>query len=115
MTTPVLYHNPRCSKSREAKALLDEAGIDYQVRLYLTDPLSVAELKTLLKQLGLSAADVLRRKEADAKAAGLDSNSSDEQILDAMARFPKLLERPILVTGKGARIGRPPEAIREIL
>lgn len=115
MTTPVLYHNPRCSKSREAKALLDDASIDYQVRLYLTDPLSVAELKTLLKQLGLSAADVLRRKEADAKAADLDSNSSDEQILDAMARFPKLLERPILVTGKGARIGRPPEAIREIL
>lgn len=115
MTTPILYHNPRCSKSREAKALLDDAGIDYQVRLYLTDPLSVAELKSLLKQLGLSAADVLRHKEADAKTAGLDSNSSDAEILDAMARFPKLLERPILVTGKGARVGRPPEAIREIL
>lgn len=115
MTTPVLYHNPRCSKSREAKALLDGAGIDVQVRLYLTDPLSVSELRILLKQLGLSAADVLRRKEADVKTAGLDGSSSDEQILDAMVRFPKLLERPILVTGKGARIGRPPEAIREIL
>lgn len=115
MTTPVLYHNPRCSKSREAKALLDEAGIDYQIRLYLADPLSVAELKSLLQQLGLSAADAVRRKEPDAKTAGLNSNSSDDDILDAMVRFPKLLERPILVTDKGARIGRPPEAIREIL
>lgn len=115
MTTAVLYHNPRCSKSREAKALLDDQGIDYQVRLYLNDPLSAAELKALINQLGIPAADVLRRKEADYTAAGLDKNSSEQQILDAIARYPKLLERPILVTGKGARIGRPPEAIREIL
>ncbi len=115
MTTAVLYHNPRCSKSREAKALLDDKGVDYQVRLYLNDPLSVGELKALVNQLGIPAADVLRRKEDDYKAAGLDNSSSEQQILDAIARYPKLLERPILVTEKGARIGRPPEAIREIL
>lgn len=115
MTTAVLYHNPRCSKSREAKALLDDQGVDYQVRLYLNDPLSAAELKALINQLGIPAADVLRRKEADYTTAGLDKNSSEQQILDAITRYPKLLERPILVTGKGARIGRPPEAIMEIL
>lgn len=115
MTTAVLYHNPRCSKSREAKTLLDDAGVDYQIRLYLNDPLSVAELQVLIRQLGIPAADVLRRKETDYKVAGLDDNSDEQEILDAIARFPKLLERPVLVTGKGARIGRPPEAIREIL
>lgn len=115
MTDTVFYHNPRCSKSREAKAMLDEAGVDYQVRLYLNDPLSVAELQTLIHQLGISPAKVLRRKETEFKTAGLDNSSSDQQILDAIARYPKLLERPIVVTSKGARIGRPPENIREIL
>ncbi|WP_028670026.1 arsenate reductase (glutaredoxin) [Saccharospirillum impatiens] len=115
MTTAVLYHNPRCSKSREAKTLLDDAGVDYRVRLYLNEPLSVAELQTLITQLGITAAEVLRRKEAEYKIAGLNSSSGEQDILDALARFPKLLERPILVTDKGARIGRPPESIQEIL
>ncbi|MEX2319740.1 MAG: arsenate reductase (glutaredoxin) [Saccharospirillum sp.] len=115
MTSAVLYHNPRCSKSREAKALLDDKGVDYEVRLYLSEPLSVGELQGLVNRLGIPAADVLRRKEADYETAGLDNSSSEQQILEAIARFPKLLERPILVTAKGARIGRPPEAIREIL
>jgi arsenate reductase len=115
MTTAVLYHNPRCSKSREAKALLDDAGLDYQVRLYLNEPLSVPELMTLTEQLGIPAASLLRTKEDDYKVADLGKDSSEASILHAMAKYPKLMERPILVTEKGARIGRPPEAIREVL
>jgi arsenate reductase len=115
MTTAVLYHNPRCSKSREAKAMLDDAGLDYQVRLYLNEPLSVSELQTLVGQLGIPAVSLLRTRESDYRAAGLGKDSSDMSILNAMAEFPKLMERPILVTDKGARIGRPPEAIREVL
>jgi arsenate reductase len=115
MTDTVLYHNPRCSKSRQAKALLDESGVDYQLRLYLVDPLSVTELKALVNQLGIPAAALLRSTEVDYKTADLNPQSSEQQILEAMVHFPKLMGRPVLKTGKGARIGRPPEAIMEIL
>lgn len=115
MSDYTLFHNPRCSKSRQAKALLDERGIDYTTRLYLNEPLDRKELKALVDQLGIDATDLLRTKEADYKTAGLSKSSSSDEALTAMATYPKLMERPILTSAKGARIGRPPEAILDIL
>lgn len=115
MSNVVLYHNPRCSKSRQAKELLDERGIDYQVRLYLKEPLDQSELANLVSRLGIPAEQLLRTKEAEYKAAGLSADSDESTVIQAMADYPKLMERPILVGPNGARIGRPPEAILDIL
>lgn len=113
--TTILYHNPRCSKSREAKALLDEKGVDYQTRLYLQEPLSQQELDALIPQLEEPLTALVRAKEAEYKMAGLSKNSDRQDVIRAIVDYPKLLERPILTTPKGARIGRPPERILEIL
>lgn len=110
-----LYHNPRCSKSRQAKTLLEEKSVDFEIREYLKDPLSKKEVETLIKQLGISAHDLLRKKEAEYKEHGLSKDSTDKDIIAAIVASPKLFERPVLVTDKGARIGRPTEALLEIL
>lgn len=115
MSDYTLYHNPRCSKSRQAKALLDEKGIDYETRLYLQDPLSADELNSLVEQLGIDATELLRTKEDEYKQAGLSRASTAADAIAAMAEYPKLMERPILAGPNGARIGRPPEAILDIL
>jgi arsenate reductase len=111
-----IYHNPRCSKSRETLALLQEQGIEPEVVEYLKDIPSAADIKTLLSKLGITARALLRSKEAEYKEAGLDDQSlSDDAIIAAMVRFPKLIERPIVVNGNQARIGRPPQQVLEIL
>ncbi len=111
-----LYHNPRCSKSRAALKLLEERGLEPEVVLYLDAPPSASELKKLLKELGLKPRELLRTKEAPYKALGLDDPGvSDARIIDAMAANPVLIERPILVAGTRAIIGRPPEKVLEIL
>ena len=110
-----LYHNPRCSKSRQAKALLEEKGLSFTLREYLKEPLSEAEVAKLLKQLQIPAHALLRSKEAEYKTAGLSKDSNEQTIIQAIVNAPKLLERPILVTDKGARIGRPTETLLEIL
>lgn len=111
-----IYHNPRCSKSRQTLALLEENGITPKVVLYLDDTPDTAALKTLVKKLGLaSAADLLRKKEADYKAQGLSADSSEAEILAAMAAAPKLIERPIVVKGSKAVLGRPPENVLELI
>ncbi|MDI9220188.1 arsenate reductase (glutaredoxin) [Pantoea sp. EA-12] len=112
-----IYHNPRCSKSRETLALLQEKGIQPDVVLYLETPPDVATLKTLLKRLGMSSArELMRRKEELYKELQLaDSNLSEDQLLQAMVDHPKLIERPIVLNGDKARIGRPPEAVLEII
>lgn len=115
MTTLTLYHNPRCSKSRQAQALLDEAGVSYQTRLYLKEPLSAAEISTLLGQLDGPASDLIRTQEADYAAAGLSADSDMQSIATALASYPKLMQRPLLSDGKQARIGRPPERILELI
>lgn len=115
MTDYTLYHNPRCSKSRQAKDLLDEKGVHYSTRLYLQEPLSAKELTDLVKQLGIEATELLRTKEDEYKLAGLSKASSNQDAIQAMATYPKLMERPILSGPSGARIGRPPEAILDIL
>lgn len=115
-TMVTIYHNPRCSKSRQTLALLEEKGISPEIVLYLDNPPDAATLRTLLKKLGISARDLLRKGEDEYKANNLgDSTLSDEQLVVAMTNFPKLIERPIVVNGNKAALGRPPEAVLDIL
>lgn len=114
MTT--LYHNPRCSKSRETLQLLQDRGITPDIVLYLETPPDAKTLKDLLKKLGLKPRQLMRQKEAEYKAMGLDDATlTDEQLIAAMVECPKLIERPIVVHGKKAALGRPPEQVLEIL
>ena len=116
MTDLTLYHNPRCSKSRGALELLETRGLTPNVVRYLDTPLDAAQLRSLLGKLNISARQLLRTGEDEYKTLNLaDSNVSDEQLIEAMAAHPKLIERPILVAGDKAVIGRPPEKILEIL
>lgn len=116
MSDVTIYHNPRCSKSRQTLALLEENGVTPTIVKYLETPPSADELKLVLSQLNISARDLLRKKEAEYKEAGLDDASlSDDQVIAKMIEFPKLIERPIVIKGEQARIGRPPESVLEIL
>ena len=107
-----IYHNPRCSKSRETLTLLLEAGAEVTVVEYLKDPPSRSELARLYARAGMSPRDGLRKGEDGARAL---KDASDGAILDAMAADPILIERPLVETEKGVRLGRPPEMVREIL
>ncbi|WP_417779758.1 arsenate reductase (glutaredoxin) [Stutzerimonas xanthomarina] len=116
MTELILYHNPRCSKSRNALELLEQRGLSPSVVRYLETPPSADELKQILARLGISPRQLLRSGEEDYKILNLaDPALTDEQIIDAMVAHPKLIERPILVAGDVAVIGRPPEKVLEIL
>ncbi|WP_426245510.1 arsenate reductase (glutaredoxin) [Pseudomonas sp. TWR3-1-1] len=116
MTDLTLYHNPRCSKSRGALELLQAQGLTPNVVRYLETPLNAAQLSDLLAKLKISARQLLRTGEEEYTTLNLaDSNLSDAQLIDAMAAHPKLIERPILVVGNHAVIGRPPEKVLEIL
>ncbi|GGA04200.1 arsenate reductase (glutaredoxin) [Dyella caseinilytica] len=111
-----IYHNSRCSKSRSALALLEQHGKPFEVINYLETPPSAVELKTLLWQLGITARQLLRSGEDIYKALHLDDSSLDDAMLiDAMTKHPRLIERPIVVADDKAIIGRPPEAVLEIL
>lgn len=107
-----IYHNPRCSKSRETLALLEDAGADVAVVEYLKTPPSRAELARLYAKAGMTPREGLRAVEDAAKPL---KNATDDQILDAMVADPILIERPLVETEKGVRLGRPPEKVREIL
>jgi len=112
-----IYHNPHCSKSRECLALLKHSGVDANVVLYLKTPPSGDELHNLLKALGFrSARDLMRKKENLYRELKLaDVSLSEQQLITAMAEHPKLIERPIVVIGGKARIGRPAEQVLKIL
>ncbi|MFC2951273.1 arsenate reductase (glutaredoxin) [Marinicaulis aureus] len=111
-----IYHNPRCSKSRQTLALLEEKGIEPEVILYLENPPSKATLKGLVKKLGLSSArKMMRVKEAPYIELDLASATAETALIDAMAENPVLIERPIVVNGEKAAIGRPPENVLDIL
>ena len=111
----VLLHNPRCSKSRAARALLEERGLAFRERRYLDEPLSAAELRDLAARLGRPAREWARRDEAAWREAGLPDDADDTAVLAAIAAHPVLLERPILVRGARAVVGRPPERVLELL
>jgi arsenate reductase (glutaredoxin) len=111
-----IYHNPRCSKSRQTLALLEERGIAPRVVDYLKTPPSAAELKTILKQLGLRPRDLMRKGEPLYAELGLkDRDLDDDALIALMVANPILIERPIVVSGGKAAIGRPPESVLEIL
>ncbi|MDM7860776.1 arsenate reductase (glutaredoxin) [Alteromonas sp. ASW11-36] len=108
-------HNPRCSKSRQGLALLQENGVSPQVVEYLKTPLSLAELETLASRLGVDdVRQMMRVKEAEYKDNQL-KDANQAELLQAMANFPKLIERPVLINGDKAIIGRPPEQLLEIV
>ena len=111
-----IYHNPRCSKSRQTLALLEQRGIKPKVIEYLVTPPTEAELKRLLKMLGIPARELLRTKETEYKQAELDrSDVTDAEIVRAMVKYPRLIERPIDVSGDKAALGRPPENVLKII
>lgn len=115
MSRYTIYHNPRCSKSRSTLALLQENGVEPEVVLYLENPPDIAQLKALLAKLGMEASDLVRRGEQEYKSCGLGRESSDEELLAAMAAHPRLIERPIVVRGQRAVLGRPPENVLQLI
>ncbi len=114
--TIAIYHNPRCSKSRQTLELLRNQGIEPTIIEYLKTPPSIDELKAVIKALGIAPRDLLRKGEAIYKELGLhDSNPSDEALIQAMVTHPVLIERPIVIRGDKAAIGRPPESVLTLL
>lgn len=114
MTT--IYHNPRCSKSRQTLELLRNKGVEPEIVLYLETPIDRATLIDLLDKLKLNAGQLVRRSEQDFKDRNLGRDGVDEeQLIAAMLDYPKLIERPIVVVGDSARLGRPPENVLEII
>lgn len=110
-----IWHNPRCSKSRATLALLEARGIAPDIRLYLQDPPTEDELRAVLETLGIAARDLVRKGEDAYKAAGLGPDSGEAALVAAMVTHPKLIERPIVFANGKARVGRPPEAVLDIL
>lgn len=111
-----IYHNPRCAKSRETLKLLQEKGIQPEIIEYLKHPPTAEELTEILSKLGLQPRQLMRIKEAEYKENGLDDKSlSDAELIEAMIRIPKLIERPIVLANGKAAVGRPPEAVLAIL
>lgn len=111
-----LYHNPRCSKSREALKLLQEHGVDPEIVLYLEQPPSAVQLRELLGKLKIDARTLLRRGEEEYRELNLADNSlSESALIDAMVAHPRLIERPIAIVGRRAVVGRPPERVLELL
>ncbi len=110
-----IYHNPRCRKSREGLELLEKSGKEFEVIKYLDDTPSVEELKTLIQHLDIAPEDLVRKNEPIWKEKYRGKNLSEDDIVEAMVQHPKLIERPIVVNGTKAVVGRPPENILSIL
>lgn len=117
MTTTVqIYHNPRCSKSRQTLALLEEQGISPEIILYLEESPDAKTISALLTKLGITARELLRKGEDAYKENKLnDTTLSDEALIEKMVAFPKLIERPIVVKGDHAVLGRPPENVLKLV
>ena len=110
-----IYHNPRCSKSRATLTLLKERGLDVEVVEYLNNPPDASDIGRLLESLDLAAADIVRTGEQAFKDSGLTLTSAPAELIALMAREPIVIERPIVVVGNRARIGRPPERVLELV
>lgn len=114
MTT--IYHNPRCSKSRQTLAILEEKGIEPEIVEYLETPPDATTLKGLIRKLNVAPRELLRKGEDAYKENQLSNpDLTDDQIVDYMVRYPKLIERPIVVNGNKAVLGRPPENVLDII
>ncbi|HEU0191696.1 MAG TPA: arsenate reductase (glutaredoxin) [Mycobacterium sp.] len=114
MTNPVIYHNPRCSTSRKTLELLHDNGIEPTVVEYLKTPPSRQELAEMIAAAGIAVRDAVRTGEPEYRELNL-ADATDDELLDAMAAHPILIQRPFVVTGKGTRLARPVDAVREIL
>lgn len=110
-----IYHNPRCSKSRQGLAIVQEANVDFEIREYLKEPVSTEELTDIIRKLDIPAIDLVRKNEKDWKENFKNKDLSEQEVIEAMVSFPKLIERPIFVKGERAVIGRPPEKIKDLL
>lgn len=110
-----IYHNPRCSKSRQTLELLRSKGIEPQVVLYLEDKLDKSTLIKLIDLLGITAEKLVRKSEADFKDNFANHELSDDDYVEAMLSFPKLIERPVVVIGDHAVLGRPPENVLDLI
>ena len=114
--TATIYHNPRCSKSRQTLALLEDNGVEATVIEYLKTPPDAATLSSILDQLGMNAHELMRKGEDEYKSVKDEVSAMDNAAaINWLAQTPKVIERPIVVTDKGARIGRPPESVLEII
>jgi arsenate reductase len=115
MSQVTIYHNPRCSKSRQTLELLQKNNIEPEIVEYLKTPPNAAELQNILAKLNLSAEQLMRKKENVYKELGLAGINDEDELITAMINNPKLIERPIVISGDKAAIGRPPEAVLDIL
>jgi len=114
--TVTIYHNPRCSKSRQTLSLLREKGVELEIVEYLKTPPDTETLKRLLDMLGLEPRDLMRKKEKEYKENDLaNPDLSRDELIKAMVANPKLIERPIVIQGDKAALGRPPESVLDIL
>ncbi len=114
MDKVTIWHNPRCSKSREALRLLEEKGVAVEVFKYLDETITKEDIRNLLKMIGASPRDIMRTKEAIYKELGLKDIIDDEKLIDAMVEYHKLIERPIVIKGDKAVVGRPPQKVLDI-
>lgn len=110
-----ILHNPRCRKSREGLGILEESGVDFEIVDYLKNPLSKEEIEDLLSKLDLEAIDLVRKNEPIWKQEYRGRDLTHAEIVAAMQKNPKLIERPVVISGERAVVGRPPEKIRELL
>ncbi|WP_431686340.1 arsenate reductase (glutaredoxin) [Hahella sp. NBU794] len=111
-----IWHNPRCSKSRQTLQIIEDSGVEPTVVKYLETPPTAEELKAALAKLDISARDLLRKGEEEYKTLNLaNADLSEDALIDAMAAHPKLIERPIVIKGDRAVLGRPPENVNELL
>lgn len=110
-----IYHNPRCSKSRQGLAILQDAQVEPEIINYIKNPISFEELSDILHKLAIPAIDLVRKNEAVWKENFKNKELSENEVIEAMVTFPKLIERPIVINGEVAVIGRPPEKIKELL
>lgn len=111
----IIFHNPRCSKSRQTLELIQQANVEPEVRLYLKDQVSYEELESILKKLDISPEELIRKGESIYKEQFKGKTLSDEEWINAMIEHPKLIERPIVIKGDQAVLGRPPENVLELL
>jgi len=115
MPKVVIWHNPRCTKSRATLSLIEQHGLDPEIVEYLKTPPSADEIKAVLKKLRMKPRDLMRKSEAPYKDLGLGSDKlSDDQLVTAMAENPILIERPVVIFGQRAKLGRPPEDVLDL-